>query len=251
MKLSGPNLQNEQKLWKQGYRFVVGLDEVGRGPLAGPVVAAAVCLAQNYRQRGILFSAAPPPASGLSRKPPPISKIRDSKKLNAAQREKWYKILTEHPDVNWGVGIVSHKIIDKINIFQATKLAMRLAIKNLTSQPPFKRRTRGVKFKPDFLLLDGSFFLDGILVSQKAVPKGDEKIVSCAAASIIAKITRDRMMIRFHNKYPQYGFDEHKGYGCQKHYRAIKKHGPCPIHRLSFGPLKKSLSDRGGKRIIK
>jgi ribonuclease HII len=201
-----PTLENEKKLWKQGYRFVVGLDEVGRGPLAGPVVACAVCIKSKADPNG-------------------FKKIRDSKKLNAAQREKWYAILTKSPDIKWGIGIVSPKIIDKKNIFQATKLAMRLALKNL-------------KVSPNFLLLDGNFLLDGFLVSQKAVPKGDTKIVSCAAASVIAKVTRDRMMVRYHEQYPKYGFNEHKGYGCKKHFQALQKYGPTPIHRKSFNPVR-------------
>lgn len=203
-----PTFEHEKKLWKQGYRFVVGLDEVGRGPLAGPVVACAVCI-KNKADHNI------------------FKKIRDSKKLNASQREKWYKALTQNPDVKWGIGIVSNKVIDKKNIFQATKLAMRLALKDL-------------KIKPNFLLLDGSFLLDGLLVSQKAVPKGDTRIVSCAAASVIAKVIRDRMMVKYHIQYPEYGFNEHKGYGCKKHYRALEKHGPTPIHRMSFAPIKKT-----------
>ena len=150
---------------------------------------------------------------------------RDSKKLSAAQRERWFEFLTMHPDIKWGVGMVSAKIIDQINILEATKLAMKRALENL-------------KVDANYLLLDGNFLLDELSINQKAVVRGDAKIWSCAAASIIAKVTRDRLMIKYHQKYPAYGFDKHKGYGTAQHFAAIKQHGPCAIHRLSFAPFK-------------
>jgi len=224
----------ETKLWRQGYKFVVGLDEAGRGPLAGPVVGAAVWLV-NRPANFLPFSAlnAKPKVYSFATKRvslPVVAGItgglfKDSKKLFAKQREAWYKILTQHPNIKWGIGVVSEKIIDRINIFEATKLAMKKAIKSL-----------GVK--PDYLLIDGNFTLEDLPINQKAIVRGDERIFSCAAASIIAKVTRDRIMVRYAKKYPQYDFAKHKGYGTKTHFLALKKHGPCKIHRFSFAPLK-------------
>jgi len=199
-----PNFKEEETLWKKGFRAVAGIDEAGRGPLAGPVVAAAV-----------VFSAKGGPASGWKN-------IKDSKLLSEKQREEIYKILINHPDVKWGVGIVSEKIIDKINILNATKLAMQKAIKNLN---------------PDFILIDGNFTLSKISIRQKAIIKGDAKIFSIAAASIIAKVTRDRLMQKYHSKYPEYGFGTHKGYGTKAHFVSLEKFGPCKIHRKTFYPV--------------
>jgi ribonuclease HII len=153
-----PNFNEEKQLWKRGYNFVAGLDEAGRGPLAGPVVAAAVLIDKNAK-------------IGLEG-------INDSKKLSEKQREEYYNILVNNKDVKWGIGIVSEKIIDKINILQATKLAMEVAL---------------VDLNPDYLLLDGNFKINSI-VRQMPVVGGDGKVFSIAAASIIAKVTRDRMM---------------------------------------------------------
>ncbi|KKR03982.1 MAG: Ribonuclease HII [Parcubacteria group bacterium GW2011_GWF2_39_13b] len=216
-----------KKLHKQGYKRIVGIDEAGRGPLAGPVVAGAVFY--NLSRFNLAN----------------FKKIKDSKKLTAKQREEWYKILTKHSDLEWGVASVGEKIIDKINILQATKLAMAKAVKDLEKKLG----------KPaDFLIIDGNFILSytdprprskdttrtGIVeLPQKAIPKGDEKIFLCAAASIIAKVTRDRIMMKMHKKYPQYGFDRHKGYGTKAHLRALQKHGASKIHRRSFGPVRK------------
>lgn len=195
-----PNFSEEKKIWKQGIVLVAGLDEVGRGPLAGPVLAAAVIFEKDFKFPKLI--------------------VRDSKKLSGEQREKAYEILINHPQVKWGIGSVSEKIIDKINILEATKLAMLLAIEDL-------------KIKPQFLLLDGSFKIDS-QISQKSVVEGDFKIFSCAAASIIAKVTRDRIMTGYDKKYPQYGFAKHKGYGTALHIKKIKEFGLCKIHRRSF-----------------
>ena len=203
------DFSEEQKLWQKGCEFVVGLDEVGRGPLAGPVVAGAVCIKKSDL-------------------PAFVENIRDSKKLSQKQREGWYKFLTEQSGIKWGIGIISEKIIDQINILEATKLAMKKAIKAL-------------KVEPDYLLLDGNFLLEDLSISQKAVVRGDEKVISCAAASILAKVTRDRLMEKYDIKYPQYGFKKHKGYGTKDHLAAIKKHGACPIHRISFSPLSRGV----------
>lgn len=203
-----PNFDYETKLLKSGFSRICGIDEVGRGPLAGPVVACALIISEAKN-----FSAEK------------FKKIRDSKKLSAKQREKWHRVLTESTDVKFGIGIISEKIIDKINILEATKLAMLSALKKLA-------------IKPDFLLIDGNFTLEQVDLSQKAVPRGDAKIISIAAASIIAKVTRDKMMLDYHKKYPNYFFDKHKGYGTKLHFETLKKHGPCPIHRKSFEPIK-------------
>lgn len=200
-----PNLSEEKKCWKNGYNIVVGLDEVGRGPLAGPVVAGAVFISKNCKV---------------------IKGVNDSKKLSEKQRENLYKVLTNHKDIKWGIGMVSEKVIDKINILQATKLAMKKALKNLGAE---------------YLLLDGSFVLD-VPQRQKSIIKGDSKVFSIACASIIAKVTRDKLMQKYHKKYPQYGFDKHKGYGTATHIKNIKKFGVCPIHRKSFYPVSKLVT---------
>lgn len=197
------NLKEEKKLWKKGYKQVACLDEVGRGPLAGPVVAVAV----TTRPMNSIKLA-----------------LRDSKKLTAIKREKLYRILTNHPAIEWGVGWVSAKVIDRINIYRAVQLAMKRAIKNLEKK---------AKRKIQFLILDGNFSLP-ISLPQKSIVNADEKVFSCSAASIIAKVKRDRTMIKYHKKYPQYGFDRHKGYGTKAHIEALRKFGSCPIHRQSF-----------------
>lgn len=212
-KISDPNLNYETKLWQQGYDFVAGLDEVGRGPLAGPVCAAAVALNRKIEIQNIKQG----------------QNIKDSKKFSGKQREEWYRILTTHADIKWGIGLISPEIIDRINILEATKLAMKRALEDL-------EKKGGVA---EYLLLDGNFLLEDISLSQKAVVRGDEKIWSCAAASIIAKVTRDRLMQKYHQKYPQYGFDKHKGYGTREHLKALKDFGVCAIHRQSFAPCKK------------
>jgi len=201
-----PRLNEERKLWKKGYKRVACLDESGRGPLAAPVVAAAVMINPKSKIQNL--------------------KIKDSKKLTAKKREELYKILTKNPGIEWGIAKVSERVIDKINILEATKLAMKRAVKKL-------------KGKPVFLILDGKMKLD-LPISQKSIIKADEKVFSCAAASIIAKVSRDRIMLRYHKKYPQYGFDKHKGYPTRHHRKMLKKYGPCKIHRKSFKPLKES-----------
>lgn len=207
-----PNFNYENKLIKSGFSRICGIDEVGRGPLAGPVVACALTINNSKNFAAEKFK-----------------KLKDSKKLSAKQREKWHRALLENGCVKFGIGIVSEKIIDKINILEATKSAMQKALENLTCK---------LADKPDFLLIDGNFILEQIDLNQKAVLRGDEKIISIAAASIIAKVTRDKMMLKYHKKYPDYFFDKHKGYGTKLHFEMIKKHGPCPIHRRSFEPIK-------------
>ena len=172
--------------------------------LSGPVVAAAVLLKSNFNKRSMSN----------------FDGMRDSKKLSAKKREEFYRIITSHPGIKWGTGRVSERIIDKINILEATKLAMKKALK-------------GLKVRADFLILDGNFKINSS-VPQKPIVRADGKVFSCIAAGIIAKVTRDRIMKSFHRKYPQYGFDRHKGYPTMAHCRMLKKYGRCVIHRNSF-----------------
>jgi len=217
-----PNFYEEKKLWKEGFEFVVGLDEAGRGPLAGPVVAAAVCFCSANKFFSVLGASC---SQATKNSFASLLKIKDSKKLTEKQREYFYNILTAHPDIKWGIGAVSEKIIDKINILQATKLAMKKAVNRL-----------GVE--PHFLLLDGNFTVDFYCATkQKSVVGGDAKVFSCCAAGIIAKVTRDRIMKKYHKKYPEYGFDKNKGYPTSAHFACLKKFGICKIHRKSFYPV--------------
>lgn len=209
---------------------MVCLDEAGRGPLAGPVVAGAVTIdigRSNLSKSKLLrFD---------------LNNIRDSKQLSAKQREKFYNLIIKNKNIRWGIGIVSEKIIDKINILEATKLAMKKAVvsldKKLEKQRIRKTYDRGNFVFIDFLILDGKMSLN-LPIPQKSIVKGDEKVFSCALASIIAKVTRDRIMMKYHKRYPEYKFDRHKGYGTELHYRILKKNGPCVIHRNSFNLLK-------------
>ncbi len=207
-----PDFQEENKLWKRGFKRVAGLDEAGRGPLAGPVVAAAVAVLDNKYKI--------PYAVGL----------KDSKQLSQKQREEFYQLFVKDKKIGWGIGIVSEKIIDKINILEATKLAMLIALRKLEKK----------KIKVDFLILDGKMRISSP-VPQKSIIKGDEKVFSCAAASVLAKVTRDRLMEKYHRVYPRYKFNLHKGYPTKLHFQLLKKYGPCKIHRLSFAPVKQAL----------
>ncbi len=200
-----PNFREEKKLWRKGYKIVIGLDEVGRGALCGSVVACAITIFGNQN-----FKIQSP-------------KIKDSKKLTPKKREEIYEILKENPNIEWGIGRVSEKVIDRINILEATKLAMKRAVRNLERKCSCS----------DFLIIDGNFGIN-LDIPQKSIIKGDEKVFSCAAASVIAKVTRDRMMLRYHKKYSRYGFDKHKGYPTKFHRQIIKKYGFCKIHRRSF-----------------
>jgi ribonuclease HII len=163
-----------------------------------------------------------------------IQNLRDSKKLTVKQREEWYKILTKDPQIEWGIGRVSEKIIDKINIKNAAELAMEKALKNLEKK---------IKKKADFLIIDGNHINSKKLKARnyKLIVKGDEKVLSCAMASIIAKVTRDRIMEQYAKKFPEYGFEKHKGYATKFHLKMLKKYGPCKIHRKSFGPVKETI----------
>ena len=202
-----PNFSEEKKFWKNGYKFVVGLDEAGRGPLAGPVVAGAVVFLNSKSK--IL---------GVG--------VNDSKKITSKKREKVYDYFKKNQNIAWGIGIISEKVIDRINILEATRLAMLKAVENLEK----KLRKSPVQV---FLVVDGNIKLN-INLPQKSIIKADQKVFSCALASIFAKVTRDKIMQRYHKKYSKYGFDIHKGYGTSYHFKMLKKHGSCKIHRKSF-----------------
>lgn len=205
--MNHPNLNEEKRLWKLGYLNVVGIDEAGRGPLAGPVTAAAVLLDFRFKIKD-------------------LEGVRDSKKLSEKQREKLYNIITKSRSVKWGIAVVPEKIIDKINIKNAAELAMEKALKKL-------------KIKPDFLLIDGNNIKNLKLkfYNLKLIVGGDAKVFSCAAASILAKVARDRIMLKYHKKYPKYRFDLHKGYPTKLHIERLNKHGASKIHRKSFSPV--------------
>lgn len=210
-----PTFRREKQLYKKGYKFIAGIDEVGRGPLAGPVVACAVVLT--------IFN---------SKK---LKGVRDSKLLTSIKREKLYEVLTNDKNINYGIGIVSEKIIDKINILKASLLAMKKAVENLEIKPACPAG------RPDFLLLDGRWTIKDYPISQTAIPNGDKHVFSIAAASIIAKVTRDRLLTRYDKKYPNYGFARHKGYGTKLHLKMLKKYGPCKLHRRSFRPVRELI----------
>lgn len=196
----------EKAALKQGYQSIAGIDEAGRGPLAGPVVAAACII----------------PCDLL------ILKVNDSKQLPHEVRAELFTVIAGNSRIRYGIGIVSHQEIDRINIYQATIVAMLQAVAALDSQP-------------DMLLVDGLQLPHPSIPCQKII-KGDCLSQSIAAASILAKVTRDRMMEELHQQWPQYGFAQHKGYATEQHIEAIKQWGPCPIHRMTFEPLKSLFS---------
>ena len=194
---SRPTLEFEESLWSQGVDHIAGVDEAGRGPLAGPVVAAAVILPKGMTIEG----------------------VNDSKRLSARQREFLFHVIYERA-LGVGVGIVSHDVIDRINIYQASILAMRKAIERLP-------------IEPTIILADGNSFKHDSWRYQNIVD-GDALSVTIAAASVIAKVTRDDLMHEYHEQFPLYGFDRHKGYGTKHHLLALRRYGMCPIHRRSF-----------------
>ncbi|MBI1822504.1 MAG: ribonuclease HII [Nitrospirae bacterium] len=180
-----------------GFRLVAGIDEAGRGPLAGPVVAATVIFPPGFKLPG----------------------LNDSKQLSPSQREFYYQEIVNHA-LAIGVGVVESGVIDQINILQATLLAAKMAVSQLTPQP-------------DYLLID-ALNLSFISIPQKSIIKGDTLSYSIAGASVVAKVTRDRIMRMYHHQHPEYQFDHHKGYGTKEHLHRIQIHGPSPLHRLSF-----------------
>lgn len=194
----------EKQAWARGFKAVAGLDEAGRGPLAGPVVAAAVVLPAGFD-------------GGC---------IRDSKQMTAAARDAAYDCLMDG-SCRVGIGIIGPEVIDEVNILRATNMAMAAALSEL-----------GAVF--DFVLVDG-LRVTGLPAESLSIVKGDSKSVSIGAASIVAKVTRDRIMFEMDGKYPEYGFAGHKGYGSADHLRALDRHGPCPCHRKSFGPVQRRM----------
>ena len=187
----------EKKSIEKGFSTVAGIDEAGRGPLAGPVVSAAVILPSSF----------------------PVSDVKDSKKLTPRKRADLYEKIYEHA-ISIGIGIVDSIEIDRINILKASLMSMAMSVDNLNPQP-------------DYLLIDGKFKIPSVL-PQEPIVKGDSLSISIAAASIVAKVTRDRLMERYHIDYPEFGFARHKGYPTRAHKEAINKFGCCPIHRRSF-----------------
>ncbi len=196
-----PDLAFETALHARGLHRIAGVDEAGRGPLAGPVTAAAVILPPRFSCPG----------------------LDDSKKLTLSRREHLYDSLTNHPDIHWSVATADHGEIDSLNILRATHLAMRRAVEALLPTP-------------DHCLIDG-LPVSNFPLPHDAIVKGDGRSLSIAAASIIAKVTRDRMMKEFDRKFPQFGFAKHQGYGTKAHLEALRIHGPCRIHRRSFKPV--------------
>ena len=193
----------EEKARSEGYKYVAGIDEAGRGPLAGPVVAACCMI-----------------PSGVY-----IPGVNDSKLLGARMRSELFDQITQDKRILYGIGLVDISEIDKINIYQATIQAMFSAVSNL-------------QISPDYLLVDGLKLPHPTIPSLQII-KGDRLSQSIAAASILAKVTRDRLMIKYHERWPLYGFDAHKGYGTARHLEAIEKYGPCEeLHRKSFEPVK-------------
>ena len=191
-------------LEEKGYDLIAGIDEAGRGPLAGPVVSSAVILNKKN----------------------PILGLTDSKKLSQSERERLFDIILDEA-VGVGIGIVSNTIIDRLNIYQATFVAMKRAVEDLS--PP-----------PEYLLIDGNQTIPDFNIEQKAIVSGDLKVNSISAASIIAKVTRDRIMDDLHKSYPSYNFLSNKGYGTQEHIEAIEEIGPCPHHRFSYKIVEKN-----------
>ena len=188
----------DKEFFDKGVKYIAGIDEAGRGPLAGPVVVASVILPQDSMIEG----------------------INDSKKVSEAKREKLYDLIINEA-ISYGIGIIYQDEIDEINILQATKKGLTEAIKQM-------------EIKPNIIMVDALSGIDTLGIPYKSIIKGDAKCYSIAAASIIAKVTRDRIMREWDKIYPEYGFGSHKGYGTAKHIAAIREFGPCPIHRRTF-----------------
>ena len=226
-KMKFPNFKYEQEKYLSDYKFVAGCDEVGIGPLAGPVVAATVIL--------------DPRSIGNKRsKSKWWYRVRDSKTTNEDEREELVLFIQDHC-IDFAVGVVSHETIDEINIFQAALLAMEKSVS-------------GLKKNPDFIFLDGIHKLPKVPIAQQPIIDGDVKLLSISAASIVAKVTRDKILKDLHQKFPQYGFDKHKGYGTKFHREALLRFGITPVHRKTFGfvaeCLKRLQSMRHFKQLV-
>ena len=210
-----PHKTLEKKLFTSGYSLILGVDEVGMGCLAGPVVVCAVAMTNHFYNKH-------------NKK---LKWLRESKLLLPHQREKFAAELLKEKDLAYAISSVSSKIIDKINIYQAARRGMKNAIKKL--KPSFDLKT--------IVLIDGKTKIKGVNYEQMPIVKGDRKIFAIACASIIAKVHRDKMMKRYAKHYPNYGFEKHKGYGTKYHQARLTALGPCEIHRKSFAPVAKML----------
>ena len=208
----------EEQGYARGFKCVAGVDEVGRGPLAGPVVAAAVILPRGFFH----------------------PEIKDSKLLTPKQREKLAPLIRKNA-LSWGLGVVEVEDIDRINILKASLLAMLRALEGLTSRPDCVL-IDGNQRIPKKFLSESSCFVSCSLY-QKTIISGDQLCISIAAASLIAKVARDRMLVRLDKRYPEYGFAVHKGYATPHHLAAIAEHGPCPVHRRSFAPFRPTQAE--------
>lgn len=208
----------EEESYSRGFKAIAGVDEVGRGPLAGPVIAAAVIFPRGYSH----------------------PEIKDSKLLTVKQRERLAPVIQENA-ASWALGVVEVEEIDRLNILQASLLAMVKAL-------------AGLKSMADCILIDGNQgiplvlfqqgkFLTGRRLYQRTIVRGDQSCLSIAAASIVAKVARDEMMVEWDKQYPEYGFAAHKGYSCEAHFEALKRYGPSPIHRQSFKPVRHVTAD--------
>lgn len=232
-----------------GHQYIIGVDEVGRGPLAGPVVAAAVW----YKDPDFAIPAELEKEFAL---------IRDSKKLSEKQREKAFGFVMEHFDT--GIGIISAETIDRVNILEATFLAMKSAtadllkkirqdtrnkIQDASKAQETSDKVQGGTEESFYFLIDGNQRIPNFSYHQEPIVGGDGIAKSIAAASIIAKVTRDRMIAEYDQEYPGYGFAEHKGYGTKAHMDALRQKGPCPIHRKSFRPVQLALPENVNKRF--
>lgn len=204
-------LEYENNLYNEGVTLIAGVDEVGRGPLIGPVVACACILPVNFYHKD----------------------IKDSKKLSEKKREEMYKVIKENA-ISIGLGIVSEKVIDEVNIYEATKIAMKEAIKNLN-------------ITPEHVLIDAMKL--ELNIPSTSIIKGDAKSESIAAASIIAKVTRDHMLDEMDKEYPMYDLKNNKGYGTKKHLEALQTYGPCKYHRVSYSPVRNALNEKNTKTI--
>jgi len=207
-------LAHECDLWQRGFSHIAGVDEAGCGPLAGPVVAAAVIFPKSWLDTGL---------------PSKFRGLNDSKQLAEDEREKFFARLQSHPEIRFAIATVDVATIDRINIRQAAWQAMHLALEQL--QP-----------RAEHVLVDG-LRIKWLPYRQTPLVQGDARSYSIAAASVLARVTRDRLMREYHEQFPEYGFASHKGYGTAQHLAAIEKYGACPIHRRSFGPLKPPVAD--------
>jgi len=197
-----PSLRLEKKLWRKGFRYLAGIDESGLGSLAGPIVAAVVIFGK------------------LKVKKNELREVRDSKLLSSKKRERLSKVIKKISQV-WTMAKVSNKIIDKVGLKKANLLVFKKAVKKL-------------KIKPDYLIVDGKINLESLKIPYSSIVDADAKIFSCSAASILAKVFRDSLMVKLAKKFPAYRFAKHKGYGTKEHYYLLRKYGPCSCHRKSF-----------------